>query len=226
MPNNLLEGLNSGRVLLMDGAMGTQLQLAGIQPGECYEHWNLTHPDRVLAIHRAYVEAGAEVLLTNTFQAQSSRLVRLGLVQKYFDIWHAGVELARNAALPRGYVLVSLGPGEWSWKHEHCFSTFDAADGLLLETLDALHSVPSCIDAQRKSIGKNAIPVLASVTFFHDSSGKLATFVGHSPEEIALLATKTNGIAALGVNFGREIDVEDCAEIIRRYRTVTDLPLF
>ena len=69
----------SGRVLLMDGAMGTELQKAGLQPGECGELWNLTHPEKVRAIHRAYVDAGAEVLLTNTFQANPASLAGYNL---------------------------------------------------------------------------------------------------------------------------------------------------
>ena len=57
--SRFLEALRSGRVLLMDGAMGTELQRAGIEEGECYEAWNLTHPEQVRAIHRGYVFAGA-----------------------------------------------------------------------------------------------------------------------------------------------------------------------
>ena len=64
--SRLLEALKQ-RVLLSDGAMGTQLQLAGLEPGGCGEAWNITHPDRVLAIQRRYVDAGSDCLITNTF---------------------------------------------------------------------------------------------------------------------------------------------------------------
>ena len=74
--SRFLDALRSGRVLLMDGAMGTELQRAGLQPGECGELWNLTHPEKVRAIHQAYVDAGAEVLLTNTFQANPAASVQ------------------------------------------------------------------------------------------------------------------------------------------------------
>src|SRR5262249_30383075 len=77
--SRFLQALHSGRVLLMDGAMGTELQRAGIGAGECYELWNLTHPDRVRAVHQAYVDAGAEALLTNTFQANGPALEKHGL---------------------------------------------------------------------------------------------------------------------------------------------------
>src|SRR3954454_2624889 len=66
--SRFLQALHSRRVLLMDGAMGTELQRAGIPNGKCYDLCSLTHPERVRAIHQAYVDAGAEVLLTNSFQ--------------------------------------------------------------------------------------------------------------------------------------------------------------
>ena len=119
MANTFLEALHSGRVLLMDGAMGTELQRAGIQPGECYEHWNLTHPERVLAIHRANVEAGAEVLLTNTFQANPPALAKHGLDRQLPQLCKAGIALAREAAGTKCFalgdmtVLDPLHPTDW-----------------------------------------------------------------------------------------------------------------
>src|SRR5438552_12699899 len=110
MGTPFLDTLHSGHVLLMDGAMGTELQRAGIQPGECYELWNLTHPERVRAIHRAYVEAGAEVLLTNTFQANSAALARHGCADRLEAHCAAGVTLARQAGHAQVWVLASIGP--------------------------------------------------------------------------------------------------------------------
>jgi 5-methyltetrahydrofolate--homocysteine methyltransferase len=228
MPNNFLQALNANKVLLMDGAMGTQLQRAGIQQGECFELWNLTHPNSVLAIHRAYVAAGAQVLLTNTFQARAAPLVNRGLLQQIDDIRFEAVRLAREAAQASNYVLVSLGPGEWHSSNidRGCFGAFQNADGLLLETRDELHSVPACISAQKKVLGAKALPVLASLTFHHEAAGGIRTFLGESPEAIAQQAAKIDGLAALGVNCGRDIDMDDVIEVIRRYRAVIHLPLF
>src|SRR6516162_11232433 len=108
--SRFLEALRSGRVLLMDGAMGTELQRAGIQEGECYELWNLTHPDKVRAIHRAYVDAGADVLLTNTFQANPIALGKHGLGDRIELIISQAITLARSVATPGRFVLVSFGP--------------------------------------------------------------------------------------------------------------------
>jgi 5-methyltetrahydrofolate--homocysteine methyltransferase len=219
MENKFLQSLHSGKVLLMDGAMGTELQRAGIQPGDCHEHWNLTHPERVLAIHRAYVEAGAKVLLTNTFQANCAALAKHGLQALVGTIGEAAVALARKAATPEVLVLTSIGPGVWQWFQQdaHLLKAIQAADGLLLETLDDLSTVPGSF---------KPLAVLASVTFLRSPAGDLRTFANYAPEAIARRTRVMDGIAALGVNCGRDISMDDCIEIIRRYRTMTDLPLF
>ena len=98
--SRFLDALHSGRVLLMDGAMGTELQRAGLKPGECGEMWNITHPERVRAIHQAYVDAGAEVLLTNTFQANPAALARHKLEFESGVICQAAVDLAAQGRRP------------------------------------------------------------------------------------------------------------------------------
>jgi len=107
--SRFLEALQSGRVLLMDGAMGTELQRANLQPGECGELWNLTEPERVRAIHQAYVDAGARCLLTNTFQANPLALARYDLDDQLAVMCQAAVDLAREAA----------GPDRWVFADEH-----------------------------------------------------------------------------------------------------------
>src|SRR5262249_35462552 len=104
-----LAAIRSGRILLMDGAMGTELQRAGLQSDECAANWNLIHPDRVRAIHQSYVDAGAEVLVTNTFQANPPALAWFGLDTQFERIFRAGIELARSiSGCP--FVVVSIGP--------------------------------------------------------------------------------------------------------------------
>src|SRR5947199_7014029 len=109
------EALQSGRVLLMDGAMGTELQRAGLQPGECGEFWNLTKPEAVRAIHQAYVDAGAQCLLTNTFQANPTALAKHGKSEHLEAIGRSGLELARSVAGPDRFVLADVGPIEPEW---------------------------------------------------------------------------------------------------------------
>src|SRR5262249_10959284 len=108
--SRLLEALRSGRVLLMDGAMGTELQRAGLPAGACPERWNLTHPERVGAIHQAYVKAGARCLLTNTFQANPEALAEHGLRHQLAPINRAALDVALEAARLDVFVLAAIGP--------------------------------------------------------------------------------------------------------------------
>src|SRR5215471_10795930 len=98
------------RRLVCDGAMGTQLMLAGLEQGGCGEHWNLTHADRVLGIQRRYAEAGTDCLITNTFGGSRIMLKRHGHADDLRSINEAGVRIAREAFGKRdGYVLGDLG---------------------------------------------------------------------------------------------------------------------
>jgi 5-methyltetrahydrofolate--homocysteine methyltransferase len=230
MASRFLEALHSGRVLLMDGAMGTELQRAGLPSGECGESWNLTHPERVRAIHQAYVDAGADVLLTNTFQANPSVLARHGLQRKVESIAEAAVTLAGGVAGPERFVLADIGPilGTDGLSNpqavEAVLPELKTIDGLLLETYSdplALFTARHC----RVVAWAESAPILLSLTYRRGPSGELCTQSLHPPEWFALQA-KQYGIAALGVNCGRDIGLDEVIEIVRRYRKVTDLPLF
>src|SRR5438105_3069352 len=93
--SDFTQALRSGRVLLMDGAMGTELQRLVRAPAlECGESYNLSNGTLVKTVHRSYLDAGAEVLLTNTFQANPSVLASRGFGDRFNLIWRAGIELA------------------------------------------------------------------------------------------------------------------------------------
>ncbi len=221
MGTRFLDALHSGRVLLMDGAMGTELQRAGMPPGACYEEWNLRHPERVQAIHRAYADAGAEVLLTNTFQANPEALARHDGADTLDRLCAAAVYLASIASQPRGFVLASIGPfPTLTAVLDRLAAAMHGTDGLLLETLS--DPFPLNYSPVRPALGP---PVLLSYAYSLSPKGGLRTSTGWAPEEIAYHAALQQ-VAALGVNCGRDISMEDCAEILRRYRSATDLPLF
>ncbi|HWP39734.1 MAG TPA: homocysteine S-methyltransferase family protein, partial [Tepidisphaeraceae bacterium] len=110
MKKPLLEAIKD-RPLLGDGAMGTQLMQAGLEQGHSGEQWNLTHPDKVLAIQRRYAEAGSDCIITNTFGGCRIMLKRHGLEDKVVQINQAAVEIARRAFGDRqGYILGDIGP--------------------------------------------------------------------------------------------------------------------
>lgn len=227
--SRFLEALHSGRVLLMDGAMGTELQRAGLAPGACGELWNLTHPEKVRQIHEAYLAAGAECLLTNTFQSNPAALARHGVADRMAAINEAALPLARSAQGGKPFVLASIGPigvnksaAELADRNvlRLVIGTLLTADAVLLETWSdpaALLTLPQMSEP----------PMLLSVTYEHREGAErgLWSHSGHPPEWFALQAKKF-GVAALGVNCGRDVDMDDVIEIVRRYRTVCDLPVF
>jgi 5-methyltetrahydrofolate--homocysteine methyltransferase len=210
--------LRSGRVLVMDGAMGTELmRRTGASIPFCGEGYNLSAADLVQSIHRAYLDAGADVLLTNTFQANRVALARAGLLDRRHDIWHAALELARLDDARSHFVLADVGPFEnpTDADAEAILAECCGADGLLLETWSSLETI--------RPFAQSEIPLLVSFTFqrTHD----LMTFEGHLPEACAR-AADSFGAIAIGANCGKDIDADDLIEIVKRYRRTVDLPVF
>src|SRR5262245_31755583 len=107
--SRLLQALHSGRVLLMDGGMGSELIRAGLRPGECGERWNLSRPQQVRDIQRAYIAAGARCLLTNSFQANPAALTRHTLDGHLERIITAATRIARSAGGAASFVLADVG---------------------------------------------------------------------------------------------------------------------
>jgi 5-methyltetrahydrofolate--homocysteine methyltransferase len=221
----------------MDGAMGTELQRAGLPPGECGELWNLTHPERVQAIHESYLAAGAEVLLTNTFQANPVALAQHGAESHLEAIYVAASALARSAAGDKGSVLVDIGPlpkeigrdetriRDW---FEQVLRASRDADGLILETYSGwmIGRAVGCLRELRGVIKHcRDMPILLSLAYEPPYGSYYATVDGQEVESVAHRADSI-GISALGVNCGRDISMDEVIEIIRRNREHCNLPLF
>lgn len=214
----LLEALRGPRVLVMDAAMGTALLAAGVRSVSAAP---LTHPDLVRSIHESHVAAGAEVVLTCTFQYRPS--------QHWYDELPQRARALADAARPR-YVLGDVGP-TYDTGHEEVFNAealrssvarIATPDGFLLETW----SSPAGLDAAHgATVGSSDGPVLLSLAYRRDNRGQLVTHSGHPPEFFAREAPH-HDVAALGVNCGRDVGLRDIIEILRRYRNETDLPLF
>lgn len=235
--SRFLQALNSGRVLLMDGAMGTELLRAGLQPGDNSAAWNVLHPERVSAIHNAYRHAGAEVLVTNTFMGNAEESLYAtehagGMpYAEYMDIWTKACGLMAPQDVPI-FRLISLGPiagrsvrsmqreydGLGYFTHANLWT---GADAVLLETCSSPRVGYALRHLHRRWKG----PVLLSLAFERNAEGKIVTHSGHPPEWFAK-RTKQYGLDALGVNCGRDIGIEDAIEVIRRFRQETDVPLF
>ena len=233
----LLEALTE-RPLLADGAMGTQLQAAGLELGRCGEQWNLTHPDRVLAIQKKYVAAGSDCLMTQTFGASSINLARHGLADSVEAINRAGVEIARRAFGDRpGYILGDIGPFGGLLKpfghvtpeqaraafHQQAAALVAAGvDAIIIETQTSLEELGLAIQAARQT---GARCIIGSVAFEITPNGRdVRTLMGVTPEKAAKFL-QGSGAHVAGANCGKDVDVRWMTTILRRYRTACDLPL-
>jgi 5-methyltetrahydrofolate--homocysteine methyltransferase len=219
MMEDFLSRLKSDRVIVADGAMGTMLQSVGLPVGASPEAWLLENPDPVCGVHRAYVEAGADLILTCTFGGTRTRLKRPGLADRVAEVNRRAVEIACEAVEDRAYVAGDIGPlGEFlapmgKITYEQAVDIFAeqagalaeaGVDVLYIETMSDLNEARAAVEgAQQVSSG---IPITITLSF--DRNGW--TNMGVSPEQAAktLLAMGVDGI---GANCGATLEMTEGA---------------
>jgi methionine synthase I (cobalamin-dependent)/5,10-methylenetetrahydrofolate reductase len=202
-----LEKLAEG-VVVCDGAMGTMLYSRGVFLNRCFDELNLSNPDLVRGIHADYIDAGADILETNTFGAHRLKLGPHGLESQVRKINSEGVRIAREAADGRGLVAGALGPigkplapignvafdDAVSAYREQVEGLSDGGvDLFLLETLPSLDQAKAAIKAVRSVEGK--LPLFASLTFNDEGT----TSYGETPEEV-VRTLEGWGVAVVGAN--------------------------
>jgi 5-methyltetrahydrofolate--homocysteine methyltransferase len=210
--DNIASLLNKQETILLDGAMGTLLIEAGMPQGSCPELWNVTHAHEVATIHLAYLAAGSQIILTNSFGGNPSRLRRHALENRLFEVNNAAAHNARQAIRETesdALVAGSIGPtgelmepyGELTFEQaKQGFAEQAAAlenggvDLLWIETMSDLNEVMAAIEGIQ-SVSK--LPFTATLTF--DQHGR--TMMGVSPEA-ALEKLVPTGISAIGANCG------------------------
>ena len=202
-----LEAVRSG-VVVLDGAMGSQLYERGVLYNACYEELNVSRPELVTRVHEDYVRAGAQAIETNTFGANALRLEKYALQGRVRELNAAGVKVARAAAGTSAYVLGAIGPsgyflGEASPEDltkvragfaEQARALVEAGvDGLVVETMRQTPELRAAVEVAVQAAG--GLPVIASVSL--DESGRMAE--GTGAEEVARLAREW-GASIVGVN--------------------------
>ena len=210
--NRFLDLLARGGPILADGGMGTLLMGAGLEPGEAPETWNL-RPDRrerVKAVHVGYLDAGAAIVLTNTFGASPIRLEVHGLADRAADMNRAAAELAREVAGPDAVVAGSMGPvgafleplGPLTPEEARAAFAVQASalaaggvDVLWIETMADLGELTAAVEGARRAAPH--LPIVTTMTF--DSHGR--TMMGTWPADAAR-ALRALGVVALGANCG------------------------
>jgi 5-methyltetrahydrofolate--homocysteine methyltransferase len=237
MPTPLLVAIKQ-RPLLGDGAMGTQLMLAGLEQGNCGEAWNLTHPERVLAIQRRYADAGSDCILTNTFGGSRIMLNRHGHASDVVAINRAGVQVSREAFGGRpGYVIGDIGPfgglmepyGDFTEQEvreafrEQARALVDAgADGIIIETQTSLEELQIGIEAAREA---GAACIIGSMAYDVTLDGAtFRTMMGIDPERAAAFMEE-HGAHIVALNCGTGMDMTRARDAVVRYRQVSCLPL-
>jgi 5-methyltetrahydrofolate--homocysteine methyltransferase len=172
----LLERIAAG-VLVLDGAMGTRLQARGLAVGAPAELWVLRHPEEVEAVHREYVDAGAQAVFTNTFGANRPRLEACGIMPEPHEINARAVDLARRAARGRAFVAGSIGPAAVDAPFDALVEVFAeqasalvsaGVDAIAVETMYRPAELRAAVTAANACRG--AVPLLASMTF--DGAGR------------------------------------------------------
>lgn len=228
-----LEELLRSRVVVCDGAMGTMLHAAGVSLDLALPGLNVVRPELVASIHGAYIEAGCDMIETNTFGASHFRLRQYGLDDRVAEINIAGARLAREAAAAaNANVLVAgsvspvtptgshgrLGDSaiRGAFKEQITALVEGGIDVLLLETFGNLDEIVLAIDVAREIASD--LPVVAQLTFMEDGR----TYAGETPAEVAARVGGT-GISALGANC--TLGPQGLLDVLRELAKHTDLPL-
>jgi 5-methyltetrahydrofolate--homocysteine methyltransferase len=224
--------------LLGDGAMGTQLMIAGLEQGNCGEAWNLTHPEKVLAIQRRYAEAGSDCILTNTFGGSRIMLNRHSQAGHVVEINQAAVRIAREAFGDRpGFVIGDIGPfggllepyGDFTEEqvrqafNEQAGALVDAgADAIIVETQTSLEELLLGIQAAKQA---GAPCIIGSMAYDVTLDGStFRTMMGIDPERAAEFMQQ-NGADIVALNCGTGMDMVRARTAVERYRKATGLPV-
>ena len=230
----LTELLNTNGFLVIDGAMGTELFAAGLSAGDPPELWNVDHPDRIRAIHQAYVDAGSDIVLTNSFGGNRHRLKLHSLEVRVHELNAAAAANARTIADsadrpvlvagsmgPTGELFEPLGAltaaeAQEAFAEQAAGLSDGGADILWLETMSALPEVEAGVLGARSTSG---LPIVVTLSF--DTAGR--TMMGITGEDAGALLAEL-GVDGIGANCGANLaDTE--AAVVAIHSACGDIPV-
>lgn len=222
----IIDKIKAGEVLISDGAWGTFLQAKGMQPGECPELWNITHPDDVLDIAQSYIDAGSDMIETNSFGGSKFKLANYGLEDQTHKLNKAAAEISRQAAGPDKYVLGSIGPtgkilmmGEvtaeelyGAFKEQAMALEEGGADAIIIETMTDLEEAIQAIKAAKDHTN---CEVFCTMTFDKTVDNEYKSMMGVSPTDMVNQIIEA-GAELIGANCGNGI--KDMVSIVKEIR--------
>ncbi len=232
MEHDLRQTLQSGNLLIADGATGTMLMAAGLPPGSAPELWNVEQPEQILALHRAYLEAGSQIILTNTFGGSRIKLDKFGLGERTRELNLAAARLAKQASQERAaYVAGDIGPsGELmqpmgpltyevalrSFAEQAAALAEGGVDALWVETMTDLSEAKAAVAGALQAAD---LPVFCSLSFGRKGRTMMGVSAKQAAQELWPL-----GLSAIGANCGEGLEM--IPEVLRQMREVLpDAPL-
>lgn len=218
------EKLKQEGILISDGAMGTNLQAKGLPTGEPPEKFNIIYPDKVKEIHQSFIDAGSDIILTNTFGGNRIKLSRKDYGDKVREFNFAGVEIAREVAEPADvFVAASIGPaGEFlkpigNISFEELVNVFAeqvevvvgaGVDLIIIETMTDINEEKAAISAAKEN---SNLPIAATMSFDKTAQG-YRTMMGVAPE-VAARELHEAGADIVGANCG-SVNMKEMSEIL------------
>ena len=209
----MLKELLKRDYVILDGAMGTNLFMKGLTSGECPESWNIDNPKKIFEIHESFVDAGSDIIVTNTFGGNQFRLKLHQLESKVKELNYSGAQIARKSAGKKVFIAGSIGPsGEileplGNLKYELAVKAFGeqslalaegGVDMLWLETFSDIKELQAALEGSMQT----GLPIVATMSF--DTAGK--TMMGVSPNEFVSFMEKQHNVFAYGANCGLGFD--------------------
>ena len=228
----LISDLIAKGPVVTDGAWGTEIQKRGLKTGENPESWNFSHPELVGEVPKLYVDAGSQIILTNTFGANKFIQEKYGLGDQITALNKTGVKISKKAAGDKACVFASIGPSgkmlileevseadlQRAFEEQAGAISEAGADGIVIETMTDINEALIAINAARQT----GLPVVASMVF-GAGKNKDRTMMGATPEEVAEKLAEA-GADVIGANCGQGI--EGFIPVCRRMKNITDLPLW